>query len=270
MMTSRYARVLLILVTAVVLAHGTAFAQAAAQTKPFEPQVGQPGKDVVWVPTPQALVEKMLDMAKLTPQDFHMDLGSGDGRTVITAAKRGARAEGIEYNPDMVALSQKNAQAAGVADKATFRKADIFETDFSKANVITLFLLPQLNMKLRPTILNMRPGTRIVSNSFTMEDWTPDETQTVGGDCVSWCTAHLWIVPAKVQGTWDVPGRGTLTLNQTFQMLSGTLGSGQVSNGKLHGDDITFTAGGTTYTGKVSGNTMTLTANGTKVTATKK
>jgi hypothetical protein len=270
MMNSRYARVLLIFVTSVVLAHGSAFAQAAAQTKPFEPQVGQPGKDVVWVPTPQALVEKMLDMAKLTPQDFHMDLGSGDGRTVITAAKRGARAEGIEYNPDMVALSQKAAQTAGVADKATFRKADIFETDFSKANVITLFLLPQLNMKLRPTILNMRPGTRIVSNTFTMEDWTADETQTVGGDCVSWCTAHLWIVPAKVQGTWDVPGRGTLTLNQTFQMLSGTLGSGQVSNGKLRGDEITFTAGGATYTGKVSGNTMTLTANGTKLTATKK
>ena len=270
-MTSRYARVLLILVTAVVLAHGSAFAQATAtQTKPFEPQVGQPGKDVVWVPTPQALVEKMLDMAKLTAQDFHMDLGSGDGRTVITAAKRGARAEGIEYNPDMVALSQKAAQTAGVADKATFRKADIFETDFSKANVITLFLLPQLNMKLRPTILNMRPGTRVVSNTFTMEDWTPDETQTVGGDCVSWCTAHLWIVPAKVQGAWDIPGRGTLTLNQTFQMVSGTLGSAQISNGKLRADDITFTAGGATYTGKVSGNTMTLTTNGTKLTATKK
>ena len=267
-MNSRYAFRLFVLSVAVALTSVSAFAQAPA--KPFEPFSGQPGKDVVWVPTPQALVEKMLDMAKLTPQDFHMDLGSGDGRTVITAAKRGARAEGIEYNPDMVALSQKNAQAAGVADKATFRKADIFETDFSKANVITLFLLPQLNMKLRPTILNMRPGTRIVSNSFTMEDWTPDETQTVGGDCVSWCTAHLWIVPAKVQGTWDVPGRGTLSLNQTFQMLSGTLGSAQVSNGKLRGDDITFTAGGATYTGKVNGNTMALTANGTKVTATKK
>src|SRR5512134_3243952 len=171
-------RRLLVVVAVVGLAAGSAFAQAA-QTKPFEPQSGQAGKDVVWVPTPQALVEKMLDMAKLTPQDFHMDLGSGDGRTVITAAKRGARAEGIEYNPDMVALSQKNAQAAGVSDKATFRKADIFETDFSKANVITLFLLPQLNLKLRPTILNMRPGTRIVSNTFTMEDWTPDETETV-------------------------------------------------------------------------------------------
>jgi hypothetical protein len=253
---------------AVVLAHGSAFAQAAAAK--FEPQVGQPGKDVVWVPTPQALVEKMLDMAKLTPQDFHMDLGSGDGRTVITAAKRGARSEGIEYNPDMVTLSQKNAKEAGVSERATFRKADLFETDFSKANVITLFLLPTINMKLRPAILNMRPGTRIVSNTFTMEDWEPDQTETVGGDCVSWCTAHLWIVPAKVQGTWDIPGRGTLTLNQSFQKLSGTLGSAQVSAGKLRGDEVTFAAGGTTYTGKVNGNTMDLTANGAKVTATKK
>jgi hypothetical protein len=257
-------------VTALVLAHGSAFAQAAAATKPFEPTVGQPGKDVVWVPTPQQLVEKMLDMAKLTPQDFHMDLGSGDGRTVITAAKRGARSEGIEYNPDMVALSQKNAQAAGVGDKAIFRKADIFETDFSKANVITLFLLPQLNMRLRPTILNMRPGTRIVSNTFTMEDWQPDQTQTVEGDCVSWCTAHLWIVPAKVQGAWDVQGRGTLTLQQNFQMLTGSLGNAQISAAKMSGDQISFTVGGTTYTGKVNGNTMDLSAGGTKVTATKK
>jgi hypothetical protein len=272
MMNARSARGLLIVLLAVALAHGSAFAQAAAQApaKPFEPTVGQPGKDVVWVPTPQTLVEKMLDMAKLTPQDFHMDLGSGDGRTVITAAKRGARSEGIEYNPDMVALSQKNAQAAGVGDRAIFRRADIFETDFSKANVITLFLLPQLNMKLRPTILKMKPGTRIVSNSFTMEDWTPDQTETVGGDCVSWCTAHLWIVPAQVQGAWDVQGRGALTLTQSFQMLTGTLGSAQISNAKMHGDEITFTAGGTTYTGKVNGNSMDLSANGTKVTATKK
>src|SRR5687768_12027787 len=174
MMNLRHARCLWIFLVTVALAHGTAFAQATA-TKPFEPQVGQAGKDVVWVPTPQALVEKMLDMAKLTPQDFHMDLGSGDGRTVITAAKRGARSEGIEYNPDMVALSQRNAKEAGVGDKAIFRRADIFETDFSKAQVITLFLLPQLNLKLRPAILNMRPGTRIVSNTFTMDDWTADQ-----------------------------------------------------------------------------------------------
>jgi hypothetical protein len=268
-MNSRYARCLLIFATALILAHGSAFAQATA-TKPFEPTVGQPGKDVVWVPTPQQLVEKMLDMAKLTPQDFHMDLGSGDGRTVITAAKRGARSEGIEYNPDMVALSQRNAKEAGVGDRAIFRRADIFETDFSKAQVITLFLLPQLNMRLRPTILKMKPGTRIVSNTFTMEDWQPDQTETVGGDCVSWCTAHLWIVPADAQGTWDVPGRGTLTLNQNFQMLTGTLGNAQVSAAKLRGDEITFTAGGTTYTGKVDGKTMQLSAGGNKLTATKK
>jgi hypothetical protein len=249
----------------------TAFAQGAqAPAKQFEPTVGQAGKDVVWVPTPQALVDKMLDMAKLTPNDFHMDLGSGDGRTVITAAKRGARSEGIEYNPDMVSLSERNAKTAGVAGKATFRKADLFETDFSKAQVITLFLLPSINMKLRPTILNMRPGTRIVSNTFTMEDWTPDQSETIGGDCTSWCTAHLWIVPAKVEGTWDVAGRGALTLFQSFQMVSGSLGTAQVSQGRLRGDEITFVANGATYTGKVDGNTIRGTVNGQAFTATKK
>src|SRR5687767_2419642 len=169
-------------------AQATATQKPASETqKPYEPQVGQGGKDVVWVPTPQALVDKMLDMAKITPQDFLMDLGSGDGRTVITAAKRGTRAMGIEYNPDMVTLAQGNAKKEGVGDRATFQRGDIFESDFSKAQVITLFLLPSLNMKLRPTLLNMRPGTRVVSNTFTMEDWTPDETATVGDDCVSWC-----------------------------------------------------------------------------------
>ena len=270
-MNPRYAFRLFVLSAVLAAVTVSAFAQGAqAPAKPFEPFSGQPGKDVVWVPTPQPLVEKMLDMAKLTPQDFHMDLGSGDGRTVITAAKRGARSEGIEYNPDMVALSERNAKAAGVSDRATFRKADLFETDFSKAQVVTLFLLPTINMKLRPQILNMRPGTRIVSNTFTMDDWAPDQTETIGGDCVSWCTAHLWIVPAKVEGTWEVAGRGALTLYQTFQMLSGTLGSAQVSQGRLRGDEITFTAGGTTYTGKVEGNTIRGTANGAPFTATKK
>jgi hypothetical protein len=245
----------------------TAFAQAP---KPFEPQVGQPGKDVVWVPTPQTLVEKMLDMAKLTPQDFHMDLGSGDGRTVITAAKRGARSMGVEYNPDMVTLSQGNAKKEGVSDRATFVRGDIFETDFSKANVITLFLLPSLNMKLRPTILNMRPGTRIVSNTFTMEDWTPDETQTVGDDCVSWCTALLWIVPAKVEGTWAVQGAGDMTLYQQFQMVTGQLGTAKIADGRLRGEEITFTANGAKYTGKVNGSTISGTVNGKPFTATKK
>jgi hypothetical protein len=271
MMNSRNALRFLAALACVSLFAGSARAQTAqAPAKPFEPTVGQAGKDVVWVPTPQALVEKMLDLAKVTPNDFLMDLGSGDGRTVIAAAKRGLRAEGIEYNPDMVGLAERNAKEEGVAGKATFRRADIFETDFSRASVVTLFLLPSLNMKLRPTILNMRPGTRVVSNTFTMEDWTPDETATVGGDCTSWCTAHLWIVPAKVEGTWDVPGRGAMTLYQSFQMVSGSLGTNQIAQGRLRGDQITFTVGGTTYTGTVSGNQMKLTANGQSVTATKK
>jgi hypothetical protein len=265
-MNSRYAR-LLVLTVFISSVSGAAFAQA---TKPFEPTVGQPGKDVVWVPTPQTLVEKMLDMAKVTPTDFLMDLGSGDGRTVITAAKRGTRAEGIEYNPDMVGLAQANAKKEGVSNLATFRQADIFETDFSKAQVITLFLLPSLNMKLRPTILNMRPGTRIVSNTFTMEDWTPDETATVGDDCVSWCTALLWIVPAKVEGTWTIPGAGDLQLYQQFQMVTGQLGSAKVADGRLRGDQITFTAGNAKYTGTVNGNTISGTVNGKPFTASKK
>src|SRR5687767_5737341 len=154
-----------------------ASAQATqAPAKPFEPQVGQAGKDVVWVPTPQALVDKMLDMAKVTPKDYLIDLGSGDGRTVITAAKRGLRAHGIEYNPDMVELSKRNAANEGVSDKATFAKADLFESDFSEAQVITMFLLPGINLKLRPKILDLKPGTRIVSNSFTMGERSEEHT----------------------------------------------------------------------------------------------
>src|SRR4026209_2437785 len=151
----------------------------AQPTKEFEPQVGQEGKDVIWVPTPQALVDKMLDMAKVTAKDYVIDLGSGDGRTVITAAKRGAKALGIEYNPDMVELSKRNAAKEGVSDKANFMKADLFESDFSQAQVVTMFLLPDINIRLRPKILNLKPGTRIVSNTFTMGDWTDDETATV-------------------------------------------------------------------------------------------
>jgi precorrin-6B methylase 2 len=237
------------------LVAAAAFAQSTSTQKPFQPQVGQAGKDVVWVPTPQALVNKMLDMAKVTPGDFVMDLGSGDGRTVITAAKRGARALGVEYNPDMVELSKKNAAEAGVSDKATFVKADLFETDLSRATVITMFLLPQINMKLRPKILDLKPGTRIVSNSFTMEDWEADETATVEEDCTSWCTALLWIVPAKVEGTWAMPS-GDLKLTQTFQMLSGSLGNQPIADGRLRGDAISFTVGGITYTGTVNGSSM--------------
>jgi precorrin-6B methylase 2 len=233
-----------------------AFAQATAtQQKTYEPKVGQAGKDVVWVPTPQELVNKMLDLAKVTAQDYVMDLGSGDGRTVITAAKRGATAVGIEYNPDMVELAKSNAQKEGVNGKATFMKADLYETDLSKATVITMFLLPEINMKLRPKILNLKPGTRVVSNSFTMEDWEDDATETVTGECTSWCTAHFWIVPAKVEGTWQTP-QGDLKLTQEFQKVKGTLGN-QAVEGKLAGDQLTLTSGGKqVYTGKVEGNTI--------------
>jgi precorrin-6B methylase 2 len=223
---------------------------------------------VVWVPTPQAVVDKMLDMAKVTKDDVVYDLGSGDGRTVITAAKRGARAFGIEYNPDMVELSKKNAEAAGVADRATFMKADLFETDFSKADVITMFLLPSINMKLRPKLLDMKPGTRIASNTFTMEDWQADETATITEGCSSsWCTALFWVVPAKVAGTWNTPS-GPLTLTQNFQMLSGTLGN-QAIQGRLRGNEISFTAGNTKYAGTVEGNTIKITSP-SAMTATKK
>jgi SAM-dependent methyltransferase len=265
-----------VLTVGLLLVAASVFAQTTTSKVPFQPTVGQAGKDVVWVPTPQSLVEKMLDMAKVTPQDLVMDLGSGDGRTVITAAKRGARAVGVEFNPDMVDLSKHNAVAAGVTDKAEFVKGDLFEADITKATVITLFLLPDINMRLRPKILDLKPGTRIVANTFTMEDWTADETAAVGDDCTTWCTALLWIVPAKVEGTWQTPA-GELTLTQAFQMVSGSLKSGtgaqSVTDGRLRGDQLTFTAGGTTYTGKVTGNTIEGTAkagsNTTKFTATR-
>ena len=235
------------------------FAQAQPPKEQFQPSVGQQGKDVVWVPTPQALVEKMLDMAKVTPEDYVIDLGSGDGRTVITAAKRGVRALGIEYNPDMVELSKRNAAKEGVSDKATFVNADLFESDFSKATVITMFLLPEINLKLRPKILDLKPGTRIVSNTFTMEEWEADETVTADDIDSSWNTAYLWIVPAKVEGTWGMP-QGELTLKQEFQKLSGTLKSGSnttsIKKGMLRGDQISFSADGTQYTGRVSSNSI--------------
>jgi precorrin-6B methylase 2 len=252
-----------------LLCAASAFAQGTATgQKPFEPQVGQAGKDVVWVPTPQAVVDKMLDMANVTKNDFVMDLGSGDGRTVITAAKRGARAMGIEYNPDMVELSVRNAKEAGVSDRATFVKADLFETDLSKANVITMFLLPSINLKLRPKILDLKPGTRIVSNTFTMEDWQADETATVSDGCSSsWCTALFWIVPAKVEGTWSTPN-GALTLKQNFQMLTGTLGN-QAIQGRLRGNEITLTAGNQKWAGVVDGNSIKF-SSPSAMTATRK
>lgn len=243
-------------------ASAVALAQPAKEAPPsYHPHVGQQGKDVVWVPTPQALVDRMLDMAKLTPKDFVMDLGSGDGRTVITAAKRGARAVGIEYNPDMVALSRDNAKKAGVSDRAQFMKADLFDTDLSKATVITMFLLPDINLRLRPRILALRPGTRVVSNTFTMGDWQADEASTPDNCDSAWCTALLWIVPAQVAGTYSTR-QGEVTLRQHYQMLSGTLrAEGRtvpIEDGRVRGEEIAFTAGGRQYRGRLRGKTLEL------------
>ena len=240
----------------VVLAAGAVAAQQGGQAQtqtPFEPQVGQAGKDVVWVPTAEALVEKMLDLAKITPQDFVMDLGSGDGRNVIAAAKRGARAVGVEFNPEMVELSRQNAAKAGVSDRATFVEGDMYEADISKASVMALFLLPSNMLQLRPKFLDLRPGSRIVSNTFGIEGWTPDETVTIEGGCSAWCTALLWIVPAKVAGKWQL-GDGELMLEQDYQMLTGMLDGKPIANGRLRGDQIRFVVGTTEYTGKVNGN----------------
>jgi precorrin-6B methylase 2 len=239
-----------------------AFAQPQKAPAAYEPSVGQEGKDVVWVPTSQALVDKMLDMARVTPRDFVMDLGSGDGRTVITAAKRGASALGIEYNPDMVVLSRKNAQMQGVTARATFMKADLFATDLSRATVITMFLLPDINLKLRPKILGLKPGTRVVSNTFTMAEWKADETAALGEEtgCSSWCTALLWIVPADVAGAYSTT-QGELVLKQEFQMLSGTLrteGKTLALKGKVRGEEVSFRAGGREYRGRLNGGTLDL------------
>lgn len=241
------------------VASGIASAQLSPDAKPFEPTVGQAGKDVIWVPTPQALVDRMLDMANVTPTDYVIDLGSGDGRTVITAAKRGIKAHGIEYDPNMVELAKRNAEKEGVSARATFERGDIFKSDFSRATVITLFLLPNLNVKLRPTLLNMKPGTRVVSNSFTMGDWKPDQTINAGGNCKSWCKAYLWIIPAKVEGTWKL-STGELTLTQEYQMISGTLKSGKettiIAHAQLNGSEISFAVNDRQFSGRVNGSTI--------------
>jgi precorrin-6B methylase 2 len=226
----------------------------------YTPRIGQQGKDVVWVPTPQELINKMLEIAEVKPDDYVIDLGSGDGRTVIAAAKIGAKALGVEYNPDMVELSKENARKEGVSDKAEFIKGDLYETDLSKATVITMFLLPEINLKLRPRLLDLKPGTRIVSNTFTMGEWEADYKVTTEENWNSWNTAHLWIIPAKVEGTWKL-GKEELKLFQKFQFVIGTLSSKgksyTVTEGKLHGNSISFMIDGKKYSGLVNDDTMT-------------
>jgi hypothetical protein len=248
---------------AIVAAQMPAAAQATStpqQSPPatggYEPKVGQAGKDVVWVPSPESTVEKMLDVAKVTPSDFVVDLGSGDGRNVIAAARRGARALGVEYNQDMVELSKKNAEKAGVGDRATFIQGDMYEAEFSKATVLALFLLPTNLLKLRDKFAALQPGTRIVANTFGIEEWTADETVTIDGECMSWCTVLLYYVPARVEGTWQTP-QGPLTLKQQYQTVTGTLGSATIENGKVRGTEVSFTANGTPYVARLSGDTLT-------------
>lgn len=243
-------------------------AHAQAPAKPFEPVSGQAGKDVVWVPSPPDMVDKMMELAKVTPADFVIDLGSGDGRNIIAAAKRGARALGVEFNPDMVALSRRLAVEAGVAEKAQFVEADMYGYDISKASVLALFLLPVNMNRLAPKFFNLAPGSRIVANTFGIDGWQPDyrETLPATSECDSWCEALLWIVPAKVEGTWAIesgPNSGTIALKQDYQVLSGTLTDtrgAQTITGRLRGEEITFTAGGVTYKGIVSGKTIDGTA----------
>ena len=244
-----------------VLAAAGAAAQSPAQDKPFTPVSGQAGKDVVWVPSPPEMVDKMMEVAKIGPNDYVIDLGSGDGRNIIAAAKRGARALGVEYNPDMVALSQRLAKEAGVADKAQFVQHDMYEYDISKATALALFLLPVNMNRLAPKFYALAPGSRIVANTFGIDGWEPDFRTTLSpaSNCESWCEVLLWVVPAKVAGTWTV-ANGTMTLTQDYQKVSGTMtigGQEQSVSGKLLGDEFTITAGGSTYQGKVSGGTIT-------------
>jgi Methyltransferase domain len=224
----------------------------AAQQKPeygdevFQPSVGQPGKDVIWVPTPDALVTRMLTAAKVTKDDFVYDLGSGDGKIPIAAAKQfGAKAVGIEYNPDMAELARRNTKRQGVDNMVKIITGDIFKEDFSKATVVTMYLLPDLNLKLRPTILKMKPGTRVTSHQFHMGDWDPDEKYSI-----EFRDAYLWYVPAQVEGTWTFKeesgnsAEGTVSLVQRYQRVGGTVSVGGKSQpilgAALQGDKLSF------------------------------
>lgn len=249
----------LVLILQLFLLSGTTLGQGRVDDNGYQPEQGQEGKDVRWFPTPQSLVDKMLDMAGISQSDFLIDLGSGDGRTVITAAKKGVRGIGIEYNPDLVELSKRNASAEGVSDKVEFIKADLFEYDFSKATIITMFLLPEINLRLRPRLLKMKPGTRVVSTTFTMQDWQYDDMVTIDDKSSKWTTAYLWIVPAKIAGTW-IFDNGELKLTQKFQIVSGEITRGgkasRIAGGRLHGNDFTFKADGISYNCILSGNTL--------------
>ena len=249
-----------VLFSIALLVAGARLAAAQASSPVYEPQFAQPGKDVVWVPTPEEMVELMLDMAGVTPQDVVVDLGSGDGRMVIAAARRGAKARGVEYNPDMVQLSRQRAVQAGVQDRAAFVEGDMYEADISDASVMALFLLTENMRRLQPRFLSLKPGSRIVSNTFAIPEWPADDRRT-RPDCTAWCTALLWIVPANVQGDWQLDDGTRLHFDQHFQKVSGTLtgtaGVNTIQDGAISGASITFTSGDTSYTARVDDARMT-------------
>ena len=227
------------------------------------PTPWQPGKDVIWVPSPPETVEKMLDLAEVTRDDFVVDLGSGDGRNVIAAARRGARALGVEYDEPLVQLSRRNARAAGVADRAEFVQGDMFAADISRASVLVLFLLPDNLVRLRDKFAQMKPGTRIVSNTYEIAGWQPARTEKVGGGCTVWCTAYLYIVPAPVAGRWRL-GDAELALEQDFESVSGRLAQLALASGQVKGDRIRFLAGLDEYVGRVRGDAMSGTVSGSR------
>ncbi len=243
---------------ALLLASGVVSAQVP--TPDYQPVPGQPGKDVVWIPSPEHSVNAMLDLARVTPPDYVIDLGSGDGRNVIGAAKRGARGLGVEYNPDLVELSKRAAAAAGVSDNAVFVHGDMFEADISQASVLLLFILPSHLSRLAPKFLELKPGTRIVTNTYEIGGgWEPDDSARAE-PCLSWCILSLYVVPAQVAGVWRMPTGATLFLGQTYQKLYGQLEIGGLSvpieDGRLRGNDIRFRVNSTEYTGRINGDTM--------------
>lgn len=261
---SRFRRIVMVTLVLTLCAAFTTreHAMASEPAKPYTPQRGQIGKDVMWIPTPQGLVDKMLDVAKVTSRDRVFDLGAGDGIIAITAAGRhGAEAVGIEYNPQLAEFARQKAVEAGVADKVRIITGDIFKEDFSSATVVTLYLYPDLNMRLRPTLLAMKPGTRVVSHAFTMGEWEPDDTVVHQS-----ARAYLWVVPASVEGEWTIRGwdggDARLYLQQTFQQVGGTLTRNGLTQplvgARLRGDEFSFKLISpqrevVEFTGKVSG-----------------
>jgi SAM-dependent methyltransferase len=235
-----------------VLVANVGCAQAAA------PVLGQPGKDVVWIPSPNDMVDKMLDMARVTADDFVVDLGSGDGRNVIAAAKRGAQALGVEYDANLVEVSRRAAAAAGVADRAKFVEGDMYEADISRASVLILFLIPDNLRKLAPKFRTLAPGTRIVSNTYEIAGWYPEATDRTT-PCLTWCVASLYLVPPDIAGVWKLDD-AQLNLEQDLQLVFGDYSTGglsvRIDGGRLHGNEIRFAVNGVAYEGRVSGNTM--------------